>query len=249
MNTSITDIDADLYGKKLAIVVPYRNREEHLRQFIPHLLAYFARDKLDKRITFSIHIIEQAAPEKFNRGKLKNAGFDLVRRQSDYVCFHDVDYLPIWADYSWSPNPSRLIWHGLTLKEDYDKFFGGVVLFDNNVFARVNGYPNCYWGWGPEDLELGLRCRLLGYPIEKRDGTYQSLPHRHSGFERPGVYTQEARETASTFSRRKPQLEQLMKSDGLSNLSYSLLDRQNLKVAQKVVPNSFHYRVRLDLSE
>jgi hypothetical protein len=28
----------------------------------------------------------------------------------------------MWADYSWSPNPARLIWHGLTLKEDWNNF-------------------------------------------------------------------------------------------------------------------------------
>jgi hypothetical protein len=102
-------IDLQKYQKKLAIVVPYRNRADHLNQFIPHMLTYFSRDKLDRQISFSIYIIEQVSPTKVNRGKLKNVGFDLVRRQSDYVCFHDVDYLPIWADYSWPENPARLI--------------------------------------------------------------------------------------------------------------------------------------------
>ena len=100
------------YIRKLNIVVPYRNRAEHLSQFIPHMLSYFSRDKLDKAISFTINIVEQVSPSLFNRGKLKNAGFDLTRKNGDYVCFHDVDYLPIWADYSWSPKsrPADLAW-------------------------------------------------------------------------------------------------------------------------------------------
>jgi hypothetical protein len=238
--------DSTRYGKKLAIVVPYRDRADHLRQFIPHMMRYFSRDKLDRSISFSINIIEQVSPERFNRGKLKNVGFDLVRRQSDYVCFHDVDYLPIWADYSWSVTPARLIWYGLTLREDYESFFGGVVLFDNNAFAKVNGYPNCYWGWGPEDLELGLRCRFSDFQIDKRDGTYQSLPHQHAGFEKPGVLTPEAKKSAAMFASRRDRLRELSLSDGLSNLRYSLVGGDNIKVGDKVMKNLFHYKVRIE---
>ena len=140
-------IDPSRYGKKLNIVVPYRDRAEHLNRFIPHMSAYFSRDKLDKNIDVTINIVEQVSPAPFNRGKLKNAGFDLTRGSGDYVCFHDVDYLPIWADYSWSPDPARLIWYGLTLKEDYEKFFGGVVLMDNAGSRRSTAIPNA--GAGP----------------------------------------------------------------------------------------------------
>jgi len=35
------------YAKRLAIVVPYRDRAEHLARFVPHMVAYFERDKLD----------------------------------------------------------------------------------------------------------------------------------------------------------------------------------------------------------
>jgi hypothetical protein len=100
-----------------------------------------------------------------------------------------VDYLPMWADYSWSKNPARLIWHGLSLKEDHYGFFGAVTLLDNAVFRQVNGFPNCYWGWGPEDRKLGFRCRALGFEIERREGTYIPLRHKHAGFSYPGVWT------------------------------------------------------------
>ena len=234
------------YTKRLSIVVPYRNRAEHLAQFLPHMLSYFGRDKLDRRISVTINIIEQVSPLDFNRGKLKNVGFDLTRKQGDYVCFHDVDYLPIWADYSWSKTPQRLIWHGLTLRENYDKFFGGVVLFDNAAFEAVNGYPNCYWGWGPEDLELGYRCGFAGSGFGKRDGTYFALPHPHAGFAKPGVHTPEAQRSHKVFAERKNKLAELQKTDGLTDLRYSLVEKRNIVLKGETLKNCFHYLVKID---
>ena len=235
--------DAARYGKRLAIIIPYRDRAEHRAKLVPHLLAYFERDKLDRRIAMSLHFIEQNGKAPFNRGKLCNCGFVLARDQADYVCFHDVDYLPIWADYSWSPRPARLAWHGLTLREDWERFFGAVVLFDKAAFERVNGFPNSYWGWGPEDRELGLRCDMTGLGFDRRDGTFQGLPHKHAGFSAPGVHTPEARRTGAVFAEREKQLRELMKTDGLSSLAFKTVRRSPLQLMGKDVPNSFHYLV------
>jgi hypothetical protein len=77
---------------------PYRDRAQHLAQFIPHVVTYFERDKLDRQIAVTINIVEQAGNAPFSRGRLANCGFLLTRDTSDYVCIHDVDYLPMWAD-------------------------------------------------------------------------------------------------------------------------------------------------------
>jgi hypothetical protein len=227
----------------LAVIVPYRNRATHLKQLLPHLVQYFARDKLDRRIDVSIHVVEQTGSAPFNRGKIKNCGFALVREVTDYVCFHDVDYLPIWADYAWSPRPARLIWHGLTLAEDWNRFFGGVVLFDNKAFERVNGYPNIYWGWGPEDLELGLRCEVSGLGFERRDGTYMALEHEHAGFAAPGVYSDEAKRTHALWNDRLPALPQAMAMDGITALDFKLIKRQRLAIGGEINPPVEHYLV------
>jgi hypothetical protein len=231
------------YDKRLAIVVPYRDRMEHLKSFLPHLAAYFERDKLDRQIAVSIHVVEPSGRAPFNRGLVKNCGFRLVRDSADYVCFHDVDYLPIWADYAWSPLPARLIWHGLTLQENWQRFFGGVVLFDNAAFEGVNGYPNAYWGWGPEDLELGLRCDLVGLGFERRDGTYMALAHQHAGFSAPGVYTEEARQTHVVWAQRREKLAEFMAADGLSALEFKLLRSSPVTLEGKTKPPVTHHLV------
>jgi hypothetical protein len=48
--TNISSSADPRYSKRLAIVVPYRDRAEHLAKFVPHLAAYFQRDKLDRQI-------------------------------------------------------------------------------------------------------------------------------------------------------------------------------------------------------
>src|ERR1700674_114955 len=98
--------------RRLNVVVPYRAREAHFRQFVSHVRAYFARDKADRNIPYRVLIVEQEHGLPFNRGALKNIGFSLGSDQTDYTCFHDIDYLPIWADYSWVDQPTHIIWYG-----------------------------------------------------------------------------------------------------------------------------------------
>jgi hypothetical protein len=217
------------YGKKLAVVVPYRDRADHLQQFLPHLCAYFERDKLDKRISVSVHIVEQAGAAAFNRGMVKNCGFALVYGGADYVCFHDVDYLPVWADYAWSARPARLIWHGLRLQQDREQFFGGVVLFDRDAFAKINGYPNSYWGWGFEDVELAARCQTIG-GFECRDGTYIALQHVHAGFTPQGGLNDEAQRTYRHWRERQQDIPTAMTSDGLNTLRFRVLRQAHIRV-------------------
>lgn len=168
-----------------------------------------------------------------------------MKDNHDYFCFHDVDYLPIWADYSWSPMPARLIWHGLILQEDRESFFGAVVLFDRDAFERINGFPNCYWGWGPEDFELGQRCKFLGMNFERRDGTYKALPHKHAGFSAPGIWTDEARRTGEVFEERRKNFTTLMMQDGLNSLAFNVMEKRPLSAQGQAIPNSFHYFVDL----
>ena len=206
-------------------------------------LTDFRRDKLDRRIDVSLHFVEQAGRGVFNRGKLKNAGFALTRNQHDYVCFHDVDYLPIWADYSWSPRPARLIWNGLRREESWETFLAAVVLFDNPSFERVNGYPNGYWGYGYEDAEIGLRCDIAGITWERRDGTFTNLPHPDSGTTPEGNFTAEALATKQLFEDRRPNLKALMAADGLSDLKFDRLGSGPVRLAGKEVPNAVHHLV------
>jgi len=78
----------------IAILVPYRNREEHLKQFLYHIHPILARQEL----SYGIYVIEPVTNVTFNRGLLFNAGFiesnkDNKDRWQCHV-YHDVDLLP-----------------------------------------------------------------------------------------------------------------------------------------------------------
>jgi hypothetical protein len=230
------------YGKRLALVIPYRDRLRHLGPFLTRMLYYFGRDKLDCYIKITLHLVEQHGDAPFNCGAIRNVGFQLARESSDYTCFHDVDYLPIWADYSWPERPARLIWYGLRMAEDYDNFFGAVTLFDNAQFEKVNGYPNLYWGWGCEDLELGMRCKHVFGDFERRDGSFMPMQHRHRGIQQR-TFTPEARRTHAVFERRRAHVPELIPESGLSTLQYKVMRRDPMGLNGERIPGSFRYLV------
>lgn len=152
-------------NKKLAICVPYRNREKHLNEFIPHMDKYCSEND----ITAKIFICNQDDDKKFNRGKLKNVAFDIAKKEGyDYFAFHDIDLLPEdnSADYRYPEKypvhlSSRLSGYNYSLP--YRQNFGGVVLFTKEQFEKINGYYNEYWDWGMEDDDLFWRCRINDY--------------------------------------------------------------------------------------
>jgi len=221
---------------RLSIIVPYRDRPQHLARFVPHLVTYFQRDKLDKDIPWRLTIVEQEPGKPFNRGLIKNAGFLMTEAEADYFCFHDVDYLPIWADYRWGERPARLIWYGADttpfdparpemMANDRDTCFGGVILFTKADFRRINGYPTAYWGWGYEDTELRLRCEAEGLAREHRDGTYEPLTHVNHGWKDWRTPTDENMRNRDIFLARRDTLREtrIYREDGLGSTSFKVL--------------------------
>ncbi len=156
-------------NKKLAICVPYRNREEHLKKFVPYLTSY-----LDKHnISHKIFICHQADDKVFNRGKTKNIAYDYAQKEGyDYFAFHDIDMLPEddTCDYSY---PSDFPVHLSNYISSYDyqlpypENFGGCILLTKEQFQKVNGYCNDYWDWGAEDDDLFQRCKIAKLIPEK----------------------------------------------------------------------------------
>lgn len=211
---------------KLAILVPYRDRKEHLREFVPCLEVFLATRMLPGKV--SIHIVEQSGHCPFNRGKLLNCGFKLVEKEVDYIVFHDVDYIPEEADYSFTSQPTRLIWHGLVLREDYRTFFGAVCGMSCDDFLKINGFSNKFWHWGCEDIDLRFRLEAAGLVMARRDGIFRSLSHTHNGFDDTGKLKPEVIPNFKQLQARwagtaSPDGRETANSDGLSSLSYTNL--------------------------
>jgi len=163
-------------GKKLSIVIPYRDRGNALNQIIPSLHEYVSKQVSN----YEILVMEQDNNKPFNKGLLNNVG--VTQNQADYYCFHDVDLLPIISDYSYPAMPSHISSHcsQFNYVNIPDKIMGGVILFNKNDYLKVNGYSNEYNGWGKEDDDLYERCikeNLI--PYKHPTGRFFSVPHIH----------------------------------------------------------------------
>ena len=154
---------------KLAVIVPYRNRYAQFIAFKERITTILN----ENNIIFELIVIEQDCAKTFNRGKLLNIGYLYAKKLNcDYMVFHDVDMLPVDVDYSYSPYPVHLatnfISNGDFERIFFDEYFGGVTLFPMDVFEKINGFSNDYWGWGYEDTDLLFRCKINDVPLDKK---------------------------------------------------------------------------------
>ncbi len=160
----------------LVILVPYRDRLDHLRQFSSHMDRFF-RGKL----SFRIVVVEQAPGTPFNRGKLLNVGFRLHRDEAPVFALHDVDTLPQdeSCDYRIADRPIHLAGRASKYggQLPYPAFLGAVFVLRREHFEAANGFSNLYWGWGREDDEFARRLWASGITWENLPGRYQSLEH------------------------------------------------------------------------
>jgi predicted glycosyltransferase involved in capsule biosynthesis len=210
--------------KKLSIVVPYRNREQHLAQFIPFMEEYLKHLSNGKDYESRIVIVEQDDEKPFNRGKLLNIGF-AESKDCDYFCFHDVDMLPVNSDYSPVDSPTHMAAEAEQFgwKLPYDGYFGGVTMFDKESFEKINGYANEYWGWGAEDDDILTRCSIMKVPTFRKPGRYRSLAHERVISN--DLYTKNL-DKLHLFQMKSTE-ERVMK-DGLTTLSYEKSDEEKI---------------------
>jgi hypothetical protein len=207
--------------KKLSLIIPYRDRNHHLNEFLNIVPSVLNSQNIDYKIT----IVEQEDGKLFNKGILNNIGF-LQTSECDYFCFHDVDMMPISADYGYSDDGSQqygIAIHLAKLVEQFEykelaNYFGGVLLLDKMAFKLINGYSINYWGWGLEDDDFYRRCfsnnRVV---IIHREGVFRSLKHAHNYNE--NLYYK-------NFDVYKKNINQ--DSDGLAQTKYKIVSKRKL---------------------
>lgn len=212
----------------LAIIVPFRDRYEHLEKFVPHISAFLAQ--VYSELRYNIYIIEQLDNKPFNRAKLLNIGFNETKENHDYFCFHDIDMLPVNkdCDYSYVEGACRLS-HFVSqfnfIPRPKNEFGGGIIMINKESFQKVNGFSNEYWGWGVEDNDFSERCRRKNINISFREGRYVSLSHESNGDTNgkpPSIHTLKNREYFKNIVKSDSFFE-----NGISNLEY--IKKQSIK--------------------
>jgi hypothetical protein len=146
------------------ILIPYRNRQAHLDAFIAKVIPIF--QKVLK--SFKVVVVEQAEGKLFNRGALLNIGYQECKLDGHWFFNHDVDVYPneeCVAKY-YLNNTNTIPGFCGIITPPCDTL-GTVIKFPGTEFAKCNGYPNNFWGWGVEDKALQNRVELAGIPISK----------------------------------------------------------------------------------
>ena len=146
---------------EIVIIIPYRNRKDHLKTFIDSTYRIFKENLKN----FKLIIIEQEEGKLFNRGKILNVGFSLFKDKTNFFITHDVDICP-----------KKSVVMDLYINKDYDalrisvpheKSFGQICKLSHDSVFSCNGFPNYIWGWGIEDRALFYRYKILNKNISK----------------------------------------------------------------------------------
>jgi hypothetical protein len=221
---------------KNVIIVPYRNRKEHLDIFIRDALPLF--DKYLK--PYKVIFIEQNEGRLFNRGFMINIGFNEYKLQSEYFFTHDIDIVPkencVKDIYTKIPSINTIM--GILTAGSGCNTLGGIIKFDTETFSKANGFPNNMWGWGVEDKALQNRVEFMNINIEKNIISSRTNPleaenfsirddvndrHQDKDFGSRTHYEYDIFKTLDTQTKKNR-----IMSSGLNNLQYEVLSRENL---------------------
>lgn len=172
--------------QQVAILIPFRDRETHLKLLLSRLHSILHH----QNIAYRIFVLEQVGQLPFNRGLLFDIGIlHAIKIDSSIDCFifHDVDLLPQNSAnlYLCDDNLRQLS----SAIDDYrfhppfDNNAGGVTALSKKNVFKINGFPTRFWGWGGEDDELSARAMqkdlLLTRPPDYL-GRYHAPRHRKS---------------------------------------------------------------------
>ncbi|XP_049421279.1 beta-1,4-galactosyltransferase 2-like [Epinephelus fuscoguttatus] len=168
--------------QKVAIIIPFRNRHEHLKHWLYYLHPILIRQQSDYRV----YVINQDGEGVFNKAKLMNAGFVEALKEYDFECFvfSDVDLIPmddrnLYRCFD-KPRHLSVAVDKFNFELPYKTIFGGVIALSKEHFFKINGFSNTYWGWGGEDDDMYKRIIHRGMSISRPDmvtGKYRMVKH------------------------------------------------------------------------
>jgi hypothetical protein len=233
---------------KVYIVIPYRNRKEQLEEFIKLFSSF--------QFQYDIQIIisEQFEDYKFNRGIVKNIGFDYIINHynisdDDIFVINDLDTLPATVDsFKYDKDIANSTIRHIC---GYKNFcLGGVLSMKFETFKKCNGFPNNFWGWGGEDMCLSKRCDKTGIVvnsddiIEIKDGRDPTKADESKVIElkQPSyeIFDQSMNWPHVCYGNHETR--EMMLKNGLSNLRYTVLEEVDLLSNIKKIKTSFeHY--------
>jgi len=218
---------------QVAIIIPFRNRQDHLKHWLFYLHPILKRQQLD----YGVYVIDQQGNGTFNRAKLLNVGFVEALKEYAYDCFvfSDVDLVPMDDRnlYRCHPEPRHMAsaMDKFGFRLPYRTFFGGVVSLSREQYLHINGFPNEYWGWGAEDDDMYKRVVLRKMSVSRPDakiGMYKMVRHARD------VHN----EVNPRNSDKLIRTEATMEKDGINSLRYEV---------KRIVKDTLYTMIYVDL--
>ncbi|XP_021352642.1 beta-1,4-N-acetylgalactosaminyltransferase bre-4-like [Mizuhopecten yessoensis] len=212
-------------SQRVALVIPYRNRELQLRTVLYNLHLMLRTQQLD----YVIFLVEQAGSNTFNRGMLMNIGYAEAIKTYNYTCFvfHDVDLIPeddrIYYGCGTNVRHLSVAIDKFNYRIVFPNLIGGVTQLPRAAFEKINGFSNLYFGWGGEDDDLGIRIRNAKLIVERQSiaiARYRMIKHLH---ERSNAPNPKRFQLLRNTTRR-------IKNDGLNTLKYRVLHKKEEKL-------------------
>lgn len=248
-------LNFESFKKNIGIITIYRNDDKNTRLKQKRLFLYWINKLLYGLCNYDIITVEQTKGDLFNIGKLKNVGFDyLVNKQKnkyDNVIFTDIDILPnsdLLEYYFMKTDSLNSLANFGTRYDSRDpntKFTGALLSATPEIFKEINGYPNNFWGWGDEDVNILLRLSELSKPLyANKKGRVIDLEEINS---RKKTVSEKIEELNTNKLREGNVYEKNanyknFKKNGLSNLNYNILYENNYKIN-----NDTNYHIIVDL--
>ncbi|RVE67531.1 hypothetical protein OJAV_G00104450 [Oryzias javanicus] len=215
--------------QKVALIIPFRNRDEHLKYWLYYLHPILQRQQLD----YGVYVINQEGEVTFNRAKLLNVGYAEALKEYDYDCFvfSDVDLIPMDDRNTYKcfsqPRHLSVSMDKFGFRLPYNQFFGGVSSLSKEQFLKINGFPNNYWGWGGEDDDIYNRVVSRGMSISRPSGEVGKCRMiRHNRDKKNDPNPQRFDRIAHT--------KETMNKDGINSLSYQVVKVEKFALYTKI---------------
>lgn len=217
------------------LIIPYRDREEHLKYFnkkvIPLLKKYIPDIK--------IIVVEQSEGKSFNRGKLLNVGIlEYANSTISHIILHDVDTIPT----------EKLIKEVYTQREGdiiriytaHDESLGGIIKCSKDCLIKINGFPNDIFGWGIEDRALFYRSKICNFTILNKGYIFinqiRFLSHKNNCQQYTGDKKKQS-DLWGSYILNLPEVEQkkFVTGNGLDDITYKVISKEVLDGYEKIV--------------
>jgi hypothetical protein len=211
---------------KNIILIPYRNRQEHLNLFLKQTISLFSKYLKP----FKIIVIEQLNEKKFNRAILLNIGYLLYKDETTFLFHHDVDLIPMEETIKNLYTDEK--YDILRIYNGHNSSLGGVVKFKKEIYEQINGLPNYIWGWGIEDRAFYYRCITLKLNISNNftnKDNFLFLKHSCNGYIFEEIKKRiSENENYIYHNETKENKIKHMLSSGLNNLNFEIIAKKQL---------------------